>query len=297
MASPLNESRLEHYRAAYERELERRREGMDRLSNLITVFTLIGGILVYFFSNVPQPRLSFLYLIFAFLVITGAALATCGFALLAYMVKRGAVYSVLNTPKVLDQEILDGLKSGRITAANDLLYSDEFKAVLLDSYRDFGTENQITNNLREIKFNRILIFATYAVVLLVLAAPIHFYLNLVDEKKPLDIKVESPILIMTAPNSSSGQPATPAPPPTPVQTAQPPANTAVPSNALTPVSLTRPPAMQVFAAPAAMPDRVALARPPAQLINEAAAVPKAPPVAAPKPAAAPKAAGAPTASP
>lgn len=221
MPNPLQAVRLQLYKEAYERELTRRQEGMDRQSRAITIFTLLGGIIAFYSSNLPQSSVSIWFILFYSFAGIGLILASIGFSMLVWTLWKGTTYTFFNTPKAIDDPYVKLIADGTITDANAQHYAEQLDGDLLEQYRDFATLNQLGNNLRDGRYNKILRWAISAVVALAAAAPFHLAIKQGEDRKTERVTITDPIRIMADSNPRSGQESTAAPQPKPAAPAQP----------------------------------------------------------------------------
>lgn len=199
------------FKEAYDRELERRAEAIDRQSSVVTAFTIIGGVIAFYVSAWPGSEASGLRGLFFALFFLGIVCAVVGFCLFAYSIHNGTDYRVLNTPKAIDDEVSAVAATLPDEPAFDAACVAGLAEALATQYRDCATHNQLANNQRDKRYNLTLKLATAgSVLLLVAAVP---FLAVKREPEPTEVVIRQPIKIMennAAPQSSTQPPKTPA---------------------------------------------------------------------------------------
>ena len=190
MKPNFDKRRFEIYKEAYNRELERRSEAMDRLSGVITVYTIIGGIIAFFASELPTHWGSSAALLFGAIFGVAALSALVGLGILAVHIFRGTDYKVLTTAKELDDAIMPVAASLPDDDATDRECVRQLDLAILNQYRDFATLNQLANNRRETRYTRVLKWGTFSAIALILAAAPFLYERSNRSETPVKVLIE-----------------------------------------------------------------------------------------------------------
>jgi hypothetical protein len=191
----LQRRRFEFYKEAYDRQLLRRSEAMDRLGILVTAYTILGGMLAFYANGFPSDRATvWAYLFYAFFI-PGAVTAIVGVAMFAFQTQWGVQYKVLKPPRVYDEAFSRLEQAGPDSDALDAACVREFDDLLAAQLREAASHNQEANDLREKRANRILRIAAWAAILLIIAALPYLVAKHSERREPIEVTVQNPISI------------------------------------------------------------------------------------------------------
>lgn len=207
--------KLEFYRDAYEKQLERREHALERLSHIITIHTLVGGLIAYYASGISEVSTEVCFLLFFIPASIGTVVYFIGLILLVIALHKGTTLEVLPPPEDYDRIFTAEQKKLPDTTEADLALVSAFEEGMSDQYRKLATINQAASNIRDSKYSRISRFGVWSLLLLIISAPAFFILQKQDSTKPTEIIVTKPISIMSTPDpqTTPSAPANQAPQP------------------------------------------------------------------------------------
>lgn len=188
-----DEVRFDFFKEAYERELTRRKEGLDRLSKLMTVYAIIGGIISFYMHNLPSLEVEWICLLFYSFFLIGAILGAIGFGKLISSIHRGVAYHLLSTPLEFDNAINSQVSNFAHIVEVDDKSVVAFKNALLIQYRDFSSKNQDSNDIREHRYNCVLNIASLSIVYILAAVIPHIFLSQNNDPRPTKVIIENPV--------------------------------------------------------------------------------------------------------
>jgi hypothetical protein len=195
--------KLEFYREAYDKQIERREHALERFSHIITIHTLVGGLIAYYASEIPDVSTEVCFLLFAIPASIGSIVYFVGLILLVIALHKGTTLQVLPPPEEYDRVFASEQNRLPDTKEADAALVAAFESGLSDQYRELATLNQAASNIRDSKYSRISRFGVWSLLLLIVSAPAFFVLKKQDSSKPDEIVVTKPIKIMPPQNQSS----------------------------------------------------------------------------------------------
>lgn len=217
LKTKFDQCRYEFFKECYERELERRSQGLDRLSSAISSLTLVGGLVAYFASTLPATLDPFVWPWFWVPALLGVLCFLFGVFALMLTVFRGATFDVLNHPKRFDEAFAKARAQHPATAATDIALVHGFGLALAEQFRDLATKNQTVNDRREKRYNTIHRWTVLAGFLLILSSPSYFLLQRRAEQEPTLVTITNPPKLMEEETNPSQQPSSQPPATEPVE--------------------------------------------------------------------------------
>lgn len=170
-----------HHLEAYKFQAKRAEKILDRLSFLVTPFTVLGGGILYVLGKYQHALSPFAF--FTFYVPVSLSLllflTALGFAL--YCLGRGFDYSSVPRPSWL-QEDVEKISKYAANHAPELDVFDDVKTTMMRRYCDAADENFVVNFRRTTLVLRSIQIGIASFLFLLLALP-SFFSNRLQEKK------------------------------------------------------------------------------------------------------------------
>jgi hypothetical protein len=211
----LNQFKIAFYKVAYDRELERRCEGLSRLSGVVTIYAILGGVIAFFFKSLPTPDSSASCILFFIPFVIGVAAGLLGLLLLVSNTWRGVKYDVLQTPTKFNDAIERAVSGAAGVHKLEEKLLSKLTEQIANQYAQCASFNQVANDLREARSNFVLRLGAVSVFALVLSSAPYLYLSHHKEAEPLKVAVVGTITTMPKkePANQTPQAAPPAPDP------------------------------------------------------------------------------------
>ena len=183
---------LEHYKDAYETQMERTDKIRERVSFLSGLLTPLGGAIFYVILNYPRGELPFS---FCFPAIVSLLLFIIAVVQVLYCLGRGYEYSNILTPRQLREYATKLEQYAASVPAKNVDVLDKIKTNLMNRYCEGASDNLLVN----LKRTNLLVQATQLSVLsfmlLLLALPNFFVKQMHQENLPTKVIITEPIRI------------------------------------------------------------------------------------------------------